>query len=92
MGWQPRGPVDNEVRQAVRGEDLIRHRATAARVEDVTFKEEEGDARAPHCAEQVVKPGGILRKPAGIALRAAVGGQRGADNGVNSVTAPGSDQ
>jgi hypothetical protein len=58
MGRQLSALVDDDVGQAARREDLIRDRAAAARVEDIAFKEEQGDSRMPHRAEQVIEPGG----------------------------------
>jgi hypothetical protein len=92
VGRQPGGPIDDEMRQPARAEDLIRDRAAPARIEDVALEEEEGDTRTPRGGEQVVEPGGIELEAEGIALGVAIGRRRGADYSVDRVAPPGGDQ
>src|SRR5947209_14712186 len=91
-GSVPGGPVDDEMRETARAEDLIRGWAAPARVEDVALEEEKGDARTPYGGEQVIEPGGIEFEAEGIALGAAIGRRGGADYGVDRVAPPGGHQ
>ena len=91
MAREPDRPIDDEMCQSVRAEDLIRNRGAPTRVEEVTL-EEERDTRPPHCAEHVVEPGGIEAVAHGIALGAAIGRRRGADYGVDRVAATSRDE
>ena|SRR6516162_6480502 len=92
MAREPDRPIDDEMCQSVRAEDLIRNRGAPTRLEEVTLEEEERDTRPPHCAEHVVEPGGIEAVAHGIALGAAIGRRRGADYGVDRAAATSRDE
>ena len=59
MGREASRPVDHEMCESVRREDLIGNRSAPARVKYVVLEKEQRDARPRYRAKQVIEAGGV---------------------------------